>query len=656
MPQPSTMVKPTPKKVWANDSSQGQRKGRSQSQEPGPSKSELIDLQVKIDQAMAKCRAEVNGCMSDWVRRLEGRMASRQAATSKYSPPPIPALPDPEMMNSGSIYSETPAHHSAIPGVPEMVDVTDESEVDDLTSQTFASRRKPTSRPATAPVRHVIPNDQVKMSRPQRLREVKETAEQDRRQKDRRETSGSDIEYLNPDSKVTAPKQDEPASLAIPGDSEEDEARSASRSRAVFMSPDDLKEQMKANIVSGSGDTSEKDLLHETGICRTIAVHPAFEYMTLSLIGVNAIWMGYDTDANEAATLLEADIQFVIMENVFCAYFTLEWIVRFFAFKRKLLCYKDRWFVFDTCLVLSMIFETWLLSLILITTGASLEGSKALRWFRLGRLTRLARMARLLRAFPELVIMVKAIVISMKTVVYALVLLLGMVYVFSIAFTQLMDGKTQPPGTASYDNFRTVGMSMNTLLLSGALPDQAGLITQMMDESPVYYLLMLAFLFIASLTVMNMLIGIVCDVITAVSEVERESILITGVKDDLHQLMKQQQIGDETGLLKRDEYERLLMTPQASKVLENLGVDIFGLVDLSDFLFSEDKGEVSFTEFMDVVLELRGSNTATVKNIIELGKLVTNQIQQVLSKIEPDGVIRTSKQSFKHIATKNSFG
>ena len=58
----------------------------------------------------------------------------------------------------------------------------------------------------------------------------------------------------------------------------------------------------------------------------------------------------------------------------------------------------------------------------------------------------MARMARLLRSVPELLIIVRAIAIALRSVFFLMVLLVGLVYVFALLFNQLFDGKNQPAG------------------------------------------------------------------------------------------------------------------------------------------------------------------------------------------------------------------
>ena len=78
---------------------------------------------------------------------------------------------------------------------------------------------------------------------------------------------------------------------------------------------------------------------------------------------------------------------------------------------------------------------------------------------------------------------------------------------------------------------------MNTLLMAGALPDQSSLVE---DAGAVHFLLyplMLLYMLLASLTVMNMLVGILCEVVSVVSAVEKEEILLKSVKMHLKQLL-----------------------------------------------------------------------------------------------------------------------
>lgn len=379
----------------------------------------------------------------------------------------------------------------------------------------------------------------------------------------------------------------------------------------VFADVGAIKEQLKQNMKQAPRSVS--DYYWETGWFRWIAKHAVFESCTLLVIMINAVWMGYDADQNDKTSLSEAEIQFIIAENAFCAYFFFEWIIRFGAFMFKSNCLFDAWFVFDSILLAMMIVDTWVLPSV---AASGLQNALSnFRWLRLIRLTRLARLARLLRAVPQLLIMIKAIIISMKTVSYTFVLLILMVYIFGVAFTILTDGND--------DQFDGVFISMNTLLLAGALPDQGDLVNRLRLESIAYYILIVVYLVIASLTLMNMLIGILTEVVSGVATLEKEEMQLRAVKERLWALLTGLNLcTEENDLITQEAFKNLVLSPQAAMILEEVDVDVVGLVESTDYIFSDEHPFLCFADFMEVILQLRGSNTASVKDIVDLRKLV----------------------------------
>merc|ERR1711920_191846 len=156
-----------------------------------------------------------------------------------------------------------------------------------------------------------------------------------------------------------------------------------------------------------------------------------------------------------------------------------------------------------------------------------------LRLFRLMRLSRMFRMVRLLRAMPELMVMIKAMTVAMRSMLFALCLLMGIVYVFAIAFTQVMENTD--PGDKY---FKTVGEAMQSLLLIGTMPDQHDTAMELGESNIAFRFLILLYILIASWVVMNMLVGILCEVVSVVSSVEKEELLINYVKGALKDMMK----------------------------------------------------------------------------------------------------------------------
>ncbi|CAL1156510.1 unnamed protein product [Cladocopium goreaui] len=337
----------------------------------------------------------------------------------------------------------------------------------------------------------------------------------------------------------------------------ESEVKEVDPSQMVFIDAKALKKKLKEDLCKESYDVSR--LYHTEGFCQRIARSRIFEAIVFVVLSSNAIWTGIEMELDGATMIHEAHPAIIVVENLFVLFFSMELGIRFGAFRRKREAFKDGWFVFDAVLVFLMWSETWFLS-ICLAIFAPEATSPGFRLMRLMRFTRLARMARLLRSIPELLIIVRAIAIALRSVFFLMVLLLGLVYLFGLLFTQLLDGKNQPPGSLAYDSFRSLPQSMNTLLLAGALPDQSSLVEDAGKTHPLLYPLMLLYMLLASLTVMNMLVGILCEVVTVVSAVEKEEILLKSVKSLLKQLLLDAQADEDgDGSISRKEFDQMFL-------------------------------------------------------------------------------------------------
>merc|ERR1719321_2643156 len=183
-----------------------------------------------------------------------------------------------------------------------------------------------------------------------------------------------------------------------------------------------------------------------------------------------------------------------------------------------------------------MVMETWVMLIIMSAIGG--EGGSPLgnntSILRLFRLLRLSRLVRMLRSLPELMILIKGMVTAMKSVVYVMGLLVILTYVFAIAFTQLSVGKDL--GEWAFSN---VSLSMYTLLIYGTLLDDLSALTDALrEEMPVLLAVLLLFIILAALTVMNMLIGVLCEVVSAVADKEKEGIMTETVRDKMLTIVK----------------------------------------------------------------------------------------------------------------------
>jgi len=280
-----------------------------------------------------------------------------------------------------------------------------------------------------------------------------------------------------------------------------------------------------------------------------------------------------------------------------------------------------------------MVYETWLES-ILVSMIASRENSAntgslmILRIFRLSRLARIARvgrLARILRAFPELSILANAMVYALRSVGATLALLIITMYVFSIFFVQMIADTDFAQG-----RFENVLQGMNTLLVQGIMADQADMLNGMLAASFWYYFMIWLYMITAALTVANMLIGVICDIIGNMSEEKQEE----NIKEKLHACIagvfsRINEDGNQT--ISKSEFGQMISDRVAARLLKDEGIDVFSLVSYADTIFEDDTMELEFQDFMEVILGFREED-ASMKHQLEVKRYLKEKLDGVQIK------------------------
>jgi len=402
----------------------------------------------------------------------------------------------------------------------------------------------------------------------------------------------------------------------------------AEASRNLFVDPNQLKDKVRSALIKNKYNV--KNFYKTTGIPQLIAKNPLFETLTMMVVIANSVWIWVDADLNNEPILAKAQTVFQVFEHAFCTYFVLEWCIRWLSFQATMYAFKDSWFMFDSILLVLTVTETWVLTLVFVlgSAGRASMGLDAsvLKVCRVMRLTRMARMARLLRYMPELLIILRGLWIASKSVFFTLILLLFTIFVFGITFRQLTDGT---PVGERY--FYSVHGSMISLFLHGTQPDLAEMVLVLGDQNLGLGILLVLFILMATLTIMNMLVGVLVESVATVSTIENETIMVNMVRAKMLQMIEVLQLDiDGNGSLSRNEFEELLVMPEAAQFIQGVGVDVVGLVEYADFLFREDR-EMSFADFVELILQLRGTNQATVKDIVDLRKQVMLDLECIRS-------------------------
>lgn len=419
----------------------------------------------------------------------------------------------------------------------------------------------------------------------------------------------------------------------------------------LFVDAEEMRKRARANL--DQKEYNVADLYNDSAAAK-VAMSDWFGWLTLVLIFVNAIWIGLETDLNDADTLGESDPGWQAGEHLFCIFFTIELLIRFAAFKEKTNCLYDGWFRFDLLLVCFMVFETWII-------GNSNVGNVVV--LRLFRLLRLTRMARLMRSVPELMTIFKGMTASTRSVMTTLCVLLLITYVFSIVFKVFLGNQS-----AFEEYFSTIPDSMWTLFITGALFDNMTTVLNLLGRDALMCFLFVMYMVISAFVTLNMLIGILCEVISAVAVAEKEKLLVEFVKARLLTVLGDHDPEGNQEITK-DGWPALLEDIRMLKCLDDLGIENEHMACLGETLFEEEvfvakeelqgmqfqnvkatrpqlkkgfgtqmfsaisrTGSLSWTQFMETLLQMRPGNHASIVHMMELRKFARIKVANIERK------------------------
>lgn len=419
----------------------------------------------------------------------------------------------------------------------------------------------------------------------------------------------------------------------------------------------------------GTPEYNVANFYHPRGCCVAIARSNSFTAVSLLAVLLSVVWIGYDSDTNNAVIILEADAFHQAVEQLFCAWFFMEFFVRFFAFKSKWSCLKDYWFLFDALLLFVSVLNAWIVPLIMViaalgeeqheqlrTTLGSVGSAMpitALRAVRVLKILRLGRVVQLLRIVPEVQTIVKAVVASLRAVVYTMVLELVLMYVFALAFRLLAADFADLESV-----FGTVPNAMWTLMFQGILLDNpTNLCHQVGADSQALAGLFVFYMFLSNSVLLNMVIGILADCVQFVAVNEKEQAAVSFLKTELLELLECHDKNNDR-LIHTDEFDLLMRNPEMHFVLKRFGVNANDLIQLKEVLFAtkakenpetdSDSGsdsakeapKLSFAEFLEVVLRLRGNNKASVLDIVDFREYIRTRMDRVEARIGEAAVLR----------------
>mmetsp|Transcript_59180 Transcript_59180/g.138625 ORF Transcript_59180/g.138625 Transcript_59180/m.138625 type:complete len:651 (+) Transcript_59180:112-2064(+) len=403
----------------------------------------------------------------------------------------------------------------------------------------------------------------------------------------------------------------------------------------------DMKRRLQQMLAQTS--TSPMDLYKSAGCAQRIARHAWFDIAVMCAIFLNCIWLGIDAAWNDSDVLINTEPIFLVFENIFCFFFVIELWIRFAAYRSKCAAFKDIGFVFDLVLVVLMVAEIWLLAFIQLVTlsGLNTFNPAFLRLTRVFKFFRMVRLVRLLRYTPEIVILVKGLGVASRSVFFTLCLLGLLIYVYGIAFKHLC--KETTVGT---EYFNTLSQSMFTLFFTGCFFDGIPALAHMMfQESFVFGTMFMSFLLLAPLTVLNMLVGVLVQVLQVLSQVENDALTSSFLRDHTLQIVSKIDLNSD-GNVDIDEFSKLVKQPGMVRALHEADIDVAALISEAELVFNGQE-RLSVDDFVAAIQAFRRTNSVTIKDLLQFRRMLRKDTEEVLRQ-QKKTLQKSVKKAAKH--------
>ena len=236
----------------------------------------------------------------------------------------------------------------------------------------------------------------------------------------------------------------------------------------------------------------------------------AFELSVVAVIIVSALEIGAKTFELTDSAVSITDI----LDVFITVFFLFELSIRFIAEEDKKGFFKHGWNIFDTIVVV--------ISLIPIN-----DSEMAL----LARLVRVFRVLRMVSVVPELRILINSLIKAMPQLGYVILLMFIIFYIYA-AIGSFMFAQINPV------LWGDIAISMLTLFRVMTFEDWTDIQYETMEVYPMSWIFYLSFIFFTAFAFLNMVIGIVVNVMEEEHALERSSKepSMTDLQDEIREL------------------------------------------------------------------------------------------------------------------------
>lgn len=388
----------------------------------------------------------------------------------------------------------------------------------------------------------------------------------------------------------------------------------------------------------------------------------------------NALFIGVEIDFT-ASTLDEPlPDAFAVIGHAYTTIFAVELGLKLFAFGSDFFCHLPTkelvWNYLDLIIVVSSLVEVSLdiVSLVLQsnsdsqgTDGMDMGNLRIIRIIRLSRLMRLFRIGRIVRFVRALRTLVFSIVSTLKSVFWSMLLMVIIIYVFAILFTQCVnDYKVSVTygGAEELDDiwaekldyhWGTLIDSMLSLYMSISGGVSWWDVSRPLKEvGSVWLCIFLVYISFVYFAVLNVVTGVFCQSAIECTQHDQDAMIQSFLANKNLYTQRFQELfktldSDRSGVVSKDEFMDHINNPSVQAYFATLELDASDAIQLFRLIDSEDGTNegIDIEDFVMGCLRLKGNarscdiarlmyeNKALAKDIAELGLYIEAQFKSL---------------------------
>jgi hypothetical protein len=383
---------------------------------------------------------------------------------------------------------------------------------------------------------------------------------------------------------------------------------------------------------------------------------PGFHFACAMAIVANAVFIGVQTDISIHHALHRPPMPdpewFRTVNQIFVAVFLTEVVLRVGAKHLRFFLGDDwKWNVFDLVLTVYAVAEEWITHLE-EQGGFSLTYTRLIRGFRM---VRVLRVIRVMRFFRELRLMVCSTMQCFVSLSWAMVLMLIIIYLFTICFMHaaavyLHDGGDAQVRTDLAKSYGSLAGGMFSLLMavSGG-DDWINLVHPLAEIHPVYKALFTLYVFFVLIGVVNVVTSAFVQRACEFSRLDRDLVIQSEMVSHEAFLAEMKGIFEEvdvdsSGKITWEKFRQFMENDQVQAYFATQQLDTSDARELFNLLDQDGNNYIDLEEFIMGCQKLRGqAKSSDVATLLRENKRASRKFMRAVRKMEDRlGAICTS--------------